>query len=108
MATDYKRLAADLLVAREAAEKTTHIQGDGGASNGDGCHVALPHARATLVAQAAKAAGVEHVKWHDGTWRFSVRSAVIAQGYVNTAKAQAMVRVLSARGWDAHVHYFTD
>jgi hypothetical protein len=105
---DYSKLAEDLAAAREAAEKSTYIRGDGGASNGDGCHVRLIRARRTSVEQAAKAAGLDCTKWHDGTWRFSLVPPRNHQGYTNTVKADAMVQVLSARGWDAHVHYFTD
>lgn len=69
---DYAKLATDLAAAREAAEKTTHFRGDGGASNGDACHVHLPYARAVSVKQAARVAGVDASKWHTGAWCFNL------------------------------------
>lgn len=104
---DYGKLAEDLAAAREAAEKATHTRGDGGASNGDACHVRLLRARSASVERAATTAGVRCTKWHDGTWDFSLTTRRY-QGFVNTAKAAAMVKVLATRGWDAHMHYFTD
>jgi hypothetical protein len=105
---DYEKLAADLADAKEAALKVTHIKGDGGSSNGDYVTLTLPRALLAKVQAAATAAGLRAGRRYAGAFYVWPPNPDRAQGYINTARAEAVVRVLKARGWNASMSYFTD
>ncbi len=105
---DYAKLEADLLAAVEAAGKVRHIKGDGGLANGDSVTLRLPRAVLGRLQDIGERAKVSVFKRYAGAFMVSTPHGDGFQDYEKTARAQAMVDVLRARGWDASLHFFTD
>jgi hypothetical protein len=120
-AIDYAKLSRDLtdalLVAQSevlayAAERTHPHSGicdaDAGAANFDAPEVCLPGARSASLARLAAAAGVSFSRASAGYVRVHAPLPLAMQGYLRTAHARAVARVLGARGWQTSVDYRAD
>lgn len=104
----YDALAQDLRAAATSALRVRHRRGDDGPSNLDFVTLRLPRAVLTKVTAAGRAAGIGVYRRYSGAFRLFPPNPDEAQGYLRTARAKALARLLEARGWDVWVSYRLD
>jgi len=108
VSVDWQKLKTDLIAAREAAQAVPNA-GDGGSANNDAASVVIPRVRGRKVQDVARSAGLgcsERTRF--GTRVFLLNSPKGGQGDHNTQQAEAMVKVLKARGWAASMWWQID
>lgn len=96
--TDYKKLTADLIKARIAAEEAGKGE-DGGTANLDTMTIELPRARENKVIEAVEKAGLHGCK---GNWlgpTFFISPPKCGQGNSRVRATRAMEKVMQEAGW---------
>lgn len=96
---DYKKLTADLIKARVAAEEAAKGE-DGGTANLDTMTIKLPNAFEASVLKAVKAAGLyaSKRKWLGS--RYFIYPPKCGQGNSRVRATEAMRNVMREAGWD--------
>lgn len=97
---DYKKLTADLIKARAAAEEAGKGE-DGGTANLDTMTIKLPRANEKKVIEAVKAAGLYtrgRTEWFGS--RFFIPPPRCGQGNSRVRATEAMEKVMKEAGWD--------
>lgn len=107
MAVDYKKLIADLIKAKQAAEIAA-IGDDGGTANFDTMTIKLPLANEKKVLEAIRKAGLSGYK---SDWlgpRYFISPPRCGQGNARTRAVEAMAKVMREAGWDVLIYYQTN
>ena len=99
MAIDYKKLTADLIKAKAAAEEAGKGE-DGGTANLDTMTISLPRAREDKALASIKAAGLYAVKHNWIGVRYFIYPPKCGQGNSRVRATEAMRDVMRDAGWD--------
>jgi hypothetical protein len=96
---DYKKLTANLIKAKEAAEEAAKGE-DGGSANLDTMTIKLPRANEKKVIEAVQAAGLHASKINWIGLRYFIYPPACGQGNSRVRATEAMKKVMQEAGWD--------